>query len=280
MPPTLFEFSKNIAHMDNSLFDPFSSNRKTILEPSKSKINQQSITSFYLSDQNLKNNLSDLIFTTNSNNQFWVDIEEDFTSINSTYTSQLNHDNIATISVPIKASHKKIIKASNHHITISPFKNILILKTIDQDGAGIPWIEASLVEQNKNQFSTRLKNLMVDSPELDKLIHKNNSSEIMKVIKRYSHNKSNVEFNFNNIELLIDDKKLLSFFLNYGSWYNTKYQGISDAKGYMIIKSDKLISGKNYTLYLWSESKDHLKPDKEITFIAQKGITDLGAIKF
>ena len=48
----------------------------------------------------------------------------------------------------------------------------------------------------------------------------------------------------------------------------------------LVLKSDELIPGKKYTLFLWCQSQDDMKPDKEIYFIAQKGITDLGAIKF
>ncbi|MAG57713.1 MAG: hypothetical protein CMJ83_15610 [Planctomycetes bacterium] len=64
-----------------------------------------------------------------------------------------------------------------------------------------------------------------------------------------------------------------------GAWYDTYRRVRSDDNGYVTAKIAGLKPGRLYVLYLWSRSRDDLKPDRRIVFRAKAGITDLGALR-
>jgi hypothetical protein len=63
----------------------------------------------------------------------------------------------------------------------------------------------------------------------------------------------------------------------HGAWYNTSQKLNSNHAGYMC-SDQMLVAGKHYVLYLWSNSRDELQPDRRIDFIAGEGMTDLGVV--
>ena len=78
-------------------------------------------------------------------------------------------------------------------------------------------------------------------------------------------------------ELFENDKPRI-WFANNGSWYNSSMKIFTDNHGYMLTRQ-QLEEGKSYVLYLWSNSRDQMAPDKRVVFKAGKENTDLGVIR-
>lgn len=77
----------------------------------------------------------------------------------------------------------------------------------------------------------------------------------------------------------LGERDLRLRFGKFGAWYDSRQQLESNEHGYVIAPQCRLEAGKQYVLYLWSRSRDDLKPDKRIVFTAGKDVTDLGAIE-
>lgn len=272
LSPTYFEFSKNIAHLK-----PFYSSHAELEESTyiSSNKNQLSFSSFFITKKDLENNLTNLTFES-----YNFSINKMLSKFNQYSPSLINMENISGFNEFVNASAQEILLSNNHEISISPIKNSLILRAIDNNDAGTPWVEVCIMAEKEKNSGIKLKELMVDLPTLNELIIEQQKLQLLLSKETGLFETKDNLLKINLIKKLINNKTLFHYYTKNKSWYNYKFKGMSDAKGYLIIKSEQLIPGKKYTMYLWSKSKDQLKPDKEITFIAKKGITDLGAIKF
>ena len=70
----------------------------------------------------------------------------------------------------------------------------------------------------------------------------------------------------------------------FNAWYDTYRRVRSDPHGYVVatidhVEANTLEPGKRYVLYLWSNRRDDLEPDRRIVFEATSGVTDLGVIR-
>ncbi|HGY93049.1 MAG TPA: hypothetical protein ENK43_17935 [Planctomycetes bacterium] len=74
------------------------------------------------------------------------------------------------------------------------------------------------------------------------------------------------------------DPRQLRRFLENGSWYDAWNRLRTDDRGFVLAKAPYLAPGRHYVLYLWSKSRDALKPDRRLVFQAHPGFTDLGVI--
>jgi hypothetical protein len=176
--------------------------------------------------------------------------------------------------VPLEINSIEIFKSFNKTIDIAPIQNGLILRAINYKLSGIPWVEASLVKNEDITIALNVKQIISNPVNLDffkNLTDKDINLKPNMVMDKVISKKLNQ---------LFPVKKELDYFLLNGSWYNANARSFSDSAGYLILNSADLIPDKKYTLFLWCRSLDEIKPDKEISFIAQKGITDLGAIRF
>lgn len=70
----------------------------------------------------------------------------------------------------------------------------------------------------------------------------------------------------------------LDYYARRGAWYDSHRRLKSDSKGYLLARGFRLTEGRVYVLYLWSNSRDDLKPDARVVFRAEGELTDLGAI--
>lgn len=176
--------------------------------------------------------------------------------------------------VPFKINTNEVVKSYKKEIEISPLQNVLILRAIDWKVSGLPWVEASLVNYENRRIALEVKKTMNDSMNYDFL--KNLTDQDL-------NSKPNAEMKeqgSKNLKQIFPKKEELDYFLSNGSWYNPHIRSFSDSAGYLILKTDELIPGKYYSLFLWCKSSDELNPDKEIIFKAKEGVTDLGAIRF
>lgn len=183
-------------------------------------------------------------------------------------------------------SENAIRNSVNHEVDISPIQNTLILRAINQMDSGIPWVEASLIAMDEFEYANEVKTLLSDSVHsqyLEKITADSQYSDISSQLQSYIKGdkeviKTNEELN--NLIKIFSDTLPLKYYLDNGTWYNSSVKSVSDSRGYLVLSSDKLIAGKKYKLFLWCQSQTEFKPDKEISFIAQTGITDLGVIVF
>ncbi|MCA8917061.1 MAG: hypothetical protein KDB90_16855 [Planctomycetes bacterium] len=74
-----------------------------------------------------------------------------------------------------------------------------------------------------------------------------------------------------------DEQRL--WFARQGAWYDTSRKVFSDEQGYFAIQDPPLEPGNCYVLYLWTDSRDDLKPDARFAFqVDEHGVADVGAI--
>ncbi|PCJ56717.1 MAG: hypothetical protein COA79_18100 [Planctomycetota bacterium] len=258
----------------------------TALEKQKAQLfvknNQLYFTSYILKNENkIKTELSNLHLDFKG---FYYEKRSEFRNysydrpFHRRYLLINNYKNL-NLKIPLAVDRKKILKNKDHEITLKPLSSVLILRLIDEVGVGLPWVESSLVCHDHINTAIGLKRIIENSTEK---VFFHNFKPTWNSEKKHSDDKNISEQDLKlmgKLKSLIQNKKALKYILKNKTWYNIYLKGLSDAKGYMTIRSDEIIPGKKYTLFLWSNSKDHLKPDKEITFTAKKGITDLGALK-
>lgn len=180
----------------------------------------------------------------------------------------------ALYQVPLKINTNEVIKSFDKTIESAPLQNVLILRAIDLGVSGLPWVEASLIRFEDRRVALEVKKKMSNSVNYDYLKTLTDKDLNVKLEKEMN------ELVSKKLNQIFPLKEQLNYYLANGSWYNPNARSFSDSAGYLILKSNELIPGKNYVLYLWSRSKDELTPDKEIIFKAKEGITDLGAIRF
>lgn len=175
---------------------------------------------------------------------------------------------------PLKIDSNEILNNYLHEIEISPVQNTLILRVIDYNTGGIPWVEGSLILFEDREVSLEVKDT-ISLANNEEFLNKLTDTEL-----KVSADSNIDKAYFKKLKQIFPKKRNLEYFLFNGAWYNAHAISYSDSAGYFVLKSDELIPGKKYSLFLWCQSQDEFKPDKEIFFIAKKGITDLGAIKF
>lgn len=183
-----------------------------------------------------------------------------------------NKEKMFEDSISIEVS--ELINSPTKEIEISPFQNTLIARAINTLDAGLPWVEASLVAAENLSIAYEIRKAFNDSNYFNFL------NDLARVpFSDPSDGNFKVE-TFDKLKLIFPKIEVYDYFLKNGTWYSSTAKSVSDSKGYLVLKSNELIPGKKYVLFLWGLSQDELKPDKEILFVAKKGITDLGVIKF
>lgn len=267
LSPTFFEMAKDFAEIKcaessfalpstrtNLYFDSFFVDKKKLFDENLSDLNF-----------NIPSKLSSFLTATRDRKLTHKFLPKGF----------IDRDVEATnFQVPLKLNSNEIIKSYSKVIESTPIQNALILRAINYNVSGIPWVEASLIKSEDLKVAMTVKRAISDYINADFL---------KSLTDKDLNNRLNKEMNdviAKKLNQIFPNKKELEYFLLNGSWYNASARSFSDSAGYLILNSEELIPGKKYTLYLWCRSQDELVPDKEVSFIAQKGITDLGAIRF
>lgn len=177
------------------------------------------------------------------------------------------------IEVPFSVEIDSSVKTEQQRIDISPLQNTLVLRAVDDTGAGLPWVEASLIGFDELAASEKLRSMQGLLPN----VYAVNVSEDCDYEEEEL---AEIKKSYDALVKLLGSEKFAECYLRFGAWYDCKAKGITDSKGYMILRSAKLNPGEKYSLFFWHKSSDGHKPDKRINFIATLGITDLGAIPF
>lgn len=161
----------------------------------------------------------------------------------------------------------------------------LVLRAIGRDGAGLPWVEGSILPIEQDERARRLR-------DIEAKLSAEDARPALGAEFGAAYYTSERDFDAENIdpermksflgEKFIEstaDGADLAYYARNGAWYNTHERVKSDNVGYVYEPNAALTDGQVYVLYLWSNSRDDLVPDARIVFKATGDMTDLGAIE-
>lgn len=149
----------------------------------------------------------------------------------------------------------------------------LVLRAVDSGLAGLPWVEGTVLEFDKDVASKRLrKHWMGSAAEMEEcyeLLCKLAAKDV-----EAGHPDAQ---RLNELLEKLADPASREWLRREGAWYSTRSRLFSSDHGYLNLEKG-LEPGKRYVLYLWSRSRDEMTPDRRIDFVAAEGVTDLGVV--
>jgi hypothetical protein len=139
----------------------------------------------------------------------------------------------------------------------------LIWRSVNAKGEPLPWVEASLIP----------------SGDVESAIHARRAWMGVRKARLAENAAYTPDFDAeqDDVNTVLKDSSAIDWVDRKGAWYNTHARALAAGAGYNAF-SDALKEGERYTLFLWSNSRDELRPDKRIDFVATEGVTDLGVI--
>ncbi|PCJ62912.1 MAG: hypothetical protein COA79_01940 [Planctomycetota bacterium] len=189
-----------------------------------------------------------------------------------------SHTNYSTIAKSnLNITHKIIDKIKTGSYKFRNLIKGVVFKVIDDNNAGLPWVEVAIFPMEQKEEI--LKNLKLFNKHLDNQTR----STLLYWIKNRNKREIYRDYHPQTIISRNEGFKLAEKLSPYFAIENNKKGSyktiISDKRGYVFINKNNLAPGNNYVLYLYSNSREILNPDKILPFTATKGITDLGAIE-
>ena len=176
-----------------------------------------------------------------------------------------------TLNVTLNAKQKQELALGG--TTVSPTANGLVLRAVGPGMEGLPWVEATLLEFDQDVASKRLRKHWKGSAQEMQECY----GLLIKVAAKDVKPDHPDVLRLNELMQKLDDPDSRDWLRREGAWYNTHSRIYSSDHGYLCL--DRVLDPKKrYVLYLWSNSRDELMPDKRIDFVATEGITDLGAV--
>ncbi|MBP9892122.1 MAG: hypothetical protein KBG84_09465 [Planctomycetes bacterium] len=157
--------------------------------------------------------------------------------------------------------------------TVSPAVTGLVLRAVGPSLEGLPWVEATLMEFDQDVASKRLrKHWQGSAAEMEECY-----GLLCKLAVKDVEPDHPDDVRLNELMEKMADPASRDWLRREGAWYNTHSRMQSSDHGYLCF--DKALDPKKrYVLYLWSNSRSELMPDKRIDFVASEGVTDLGAV--
>ncbi len=204
-------------------------------------------------------------------------------------------------SIELTAEQEKSLRDGT--LEIEPQTKGIILRAIDANGAGLPWVEGSLIPIDSLHTAISVKKHMGQwKREARKDRHYDNSSVRIDFSPETQYGGTSLEEPLEDEETITSFVDTLSeenlrrllkgglyeefstdqerrFFAKNYTWYNTHRKFKSDRRGYLTNWNQVVEPNKRYALFLWSNSRDHLVSDSMILFTAKEGITDLGVVR-
>ncbi len=174
----------------------------------------------------------------------------------------------------------------------------LLARCVGRSGEGLPWVEGSVIPIGEEELAVETQQTMERLRGSGNLPAWHNLAELPEVEVPIDALSDSIAFDWkrlagflaalNDEQLKLQagrslaqaftDPKQLRHFLAKGSWYDAWRVVRSGPRGYIVARVRALIPGRHYVLYLWSKSRDPLKPDGRVVFQAHPGFTDLGVI--
>ena len=161
--------------------------------------------------------------------------------------------------------------------TVTPKARGLILRAIGPQLEGLPFVEATVVDEESDVASKRLRLDWMNAKAGKDDSFEESVGLLHELAGKDSKPDSPSALRLNQLIEQIKDPKSREFLRRNAAWYDTRFKLNSNSNGYLVSEKP-LVAGKRYVLYLWSNSRDEFAPDKRIDFIATEGMTDLGAV--
>lgn len=139
----------------------------------------------------------------------------------------------------------------------------VLWRAVDAQGRAVPWVEATLLRADDAATAIKLRKRWQN-------VRKGRVTKNVDYKPDYASEMAEVR----KITL---EKAALDLLERTGAWYDTEAKCQAVGCGF-ISWACELEAGKKYVLFLWSNSRDELMPDKRIDFTATQGLMDLGAI--
>jgi hypothetical protein len=159
------------------------------------------------------------------------------------------------------------------------------LRVIGPRGEGLPWAECSLVPYESDTVCRELREAerALEAEGKRPYLGGDYARAYYSEPERFDEEKITPEdieeYVGEEFVKRIDGQRELAWYAGNGAWYDTRRKLGTDPAGYAIDLGMHLEPGELYVLYLWSNSRDDLKPDKRVVFKATEGVMDLGAIR-
>ncbi|MCB9892820.1 MAG: hypothetical protein H6839_00055 [Planctomycetes bacterium] len=160
------------------------------------------------------------------------------------------------------------------------WRDVLVLRAVDEHGAGLPSIRGLVLAYKDDEIAGQVRERCAAQPthptieradafEYTATLEAQEAGAQPDALRRLIGEASYNAFETNAQRL---------WFARHGAWYHTRTHLSGDDQGYVVQPATGLQAGELYVLYLWSRSRDDLRPDRRIVFKAADGVTDLGAI--
>lgn len=149
----------------------------------------------------------------------------------------------------------------------------LVVRAVGNSLEGLPWVEGTILDAEQDVASKRLrKHWKGSAAEMEECYDLLCKLAVKEVGPEHPD-----AIRLNALMEKLEDPASRDWMRREGTWYNTHAKLKSSEHGYLVSEA-ALVPGKRYVLYLWSNSRNELMPDKRIDFVATEGITDLGAV--
>ena len=139
----------------------------------------------------------------------------------------------------------------------------LTWRTVNKMGQPLPWVEGSLMLAHEAEVAIKARQAWLDVRAMRRA---ENASYV-----------PNFEVERDETIAVLKDSGTIEWVERTGAWYNTHQRALVAGAGFGGFNT-ALTPGERYTLFLWSNSRDELKPDKRIDFVATGEMMDLGLI--
>lgn len=152
---------------------------------------------------------------------------------------------------------------------------MLVLRATGDNGEGLPWVEATLLRFEDDALCQSIRESFAQSyPAIVTTITDHAAALDTEGSARDAALAALIG---EEAAALLTTREQREWFARHGAWYNTGSRLWTQEHGYML-HDTVLEPGQIYVLYLWSNSRDDLVPDRRIVFRAAEGVTDLGVI--
>lgn len=158
---------------------------------------------------------------------------------------------------------ESLAKLHSGSLNLRPSWHGLLWRSVGGKGEGLPWVEASLMTESDAEIAIRVRKKWMK-----------HRADCVKANPDYI---PNLEAERIRMEELTTDTELYQHIYDKGAWYNPFAKSRNEDQGFGWMDAS-LEEGKRYALFLWSNSRDELKPDKRIDFVATGQMMDLGLI--
>lgn len=159
----------------------------------------------------------------------------------------------------------------------------LAFRAIGPQGEGLPWVEGSLVRLEDDALCERLREIESSLAERSlrpgvAVVDADYEAKLEVLAEDEASDLSDLDALPKAIREAAADRAARLWYARSGAWYDTWRRVYTDDYGFCFHSLSVCNPGDVYVLYLWSSSRDDLKPDARIVFRAEE-FTDLGAIQ-